>query len=155
MIDILPPLGKYKYDTWRIIPMKCYIDNFMHLRSWQYGRSWNKSLPYAKLSYNNSYQESLKMTPFEMLYGHTCRTPLFWNETRELKFLDPTYHKMSWDRFLWWERTCGLRSHDRRVTMIIGEENWTLKLEITCTWGVTYERFTTFQGMRQTRTSVH
>jgi hypothetical protein len=30
---------------------------------------------------NNSYQESLKMTPFEMLYGRRCRTPLFWSET--------------------------------------------------------------------------
>jgi hypothetical protein len=35
----------------------------------QYGRSWDKSLPYAEFSYNNSYQESLKMEPFEMLCG--------------------------------------------------------------------------------------
>jgi hypothetical protein len=27
MIEILPPLKKYKYDTWRILPVKCYIDN--------------------------------------------------------------------------------------------------------------------------------
>jgi hypothetical protein len=33
MIDILPPLGKYKYDTWRILQVKCYIDNFVLLRS--------------------------------------------------------------------------------------------------------------------------
>jgi hypothetical protein len=33
MIEILPPLGKYKYDTWRILPMKCYIDNSVRLRS--------------------------------------------------------------------------------------------------------------------------
>jgi hypothetical protein len=33
MIEVLPPLGKYKYDTWRILPVKCYIDNFVHLRS--------------------------------------------------------------------------------------------------------------------------
>jgi transposase InsO family protein len=38
----------------------------------QYGRSWDKSLLYAKFSYNNSYQESLKMAPFEMLYGRRC-----------------------------------------------------------------------------------
>jgi hypothetical protein len=61
----------------------------------QYRRSWNKSLPYVEFSYNNSYQESLKITPFEMPYGHRCRTPLFWNETGELKFLDLIYHKMS------------------------------------------------------------
>jgi hypothetical protein len=33
MIKILPSLGKYKYDTWRIFPVKCYIDNSMHLQS--------------------------------------------------------------------------------------------------------------------------
>jgi hypothetical protein len=33
MIDVLPPLGKYKYDTWRILLVKCYIDNFMCLQS--------------------------------------------------------------------------------------------------------------------------
>jgi hypothetical protein len=33
MIEIVPPLGKYKHDTWRILPVKCYIDNFMRLRS--------------------------------------------------------------------------------------------------------------------------
>jgi hypothetical protein len=51
----------------------------------QYGRSWDKSLSYAEFSYNNSYQESLKMTPFEMLYGCRCRTPLFWSEAGERK----------------------------------------------------------------------
>jgi hypothetical protein len=33
MIEILPPLGKYKYDTLRILPVKCYIDNFICFRS--------------------------------------------------------------------------------------------------------------------------
>jgi hypothetical protein len=55
----------------------------------QYGRSWDKSLPYAEFSYNNSYQESLKMASFEMLYGRRCQTPLFWNETREQKGFRP------------------------------------------------------------------
>jgi hypothetical protein len=33
MIEIIPPLGKYKYDTWRILPVKCHIDNSVRLRS--------------------------------------------------------------------------------------------------------------------------
>jgi hypothetical protein len=33
MIEILPPLEKYKYDTWRILPVKCYIENSVRLRS--------------------------------------------------------------------------------------------------------------------------
>jgi hypothetical protein len=40
-------------------------------------KSWDKCLPYAEFSYNNSYQVSLKMSPFEVLYGRKCRTPLF------------------------------------------------------------------------------
>jgi hypothetical protein len=55
----------------------------------QYGRSWDKSLPYIEFSYNNSYQESLKMAPFEMLYGRRCRTPLFWSETGDRKVFEP------------------------------------------------------------------
>jgi transposase InsO family protein len=38
--------------------------------------SWEKWLLLAKSSYNNSYQESIKMAPFEALYGRKCRTPL-------------------------------------------------------------------------------
>jgi hypothetical protein len=51
----------------------------------QYKRSWDKSLLYIEFSYNNSYQECLKMAPFKMLYGHRYRTPLFWSETGERK----------------------------------------------------------------------
>jgi hypothetical protein len=46
-------------------------------------KSWDKCLPYADFSYNNSYQKSLKMSPFKVLYGRKYRTPLFWNEPRE------------------------------------------------------------------------
>jgi hypothetical protein len=35
----------------------------------EYPGSWDKNLPWAKFSYNNSYQESLKMASFEALYG--------------------------------------------------------------------------------------
>jgi hypothetical protein len=38
--------------------------------------SWEKRLSLAEFSYNNSYQESIKMAPFEALYGRKCRTPL-------------------------------------------------------------------------------
>jgi hypothetical protein len=38
--------------------------------------SWEEWLPLAEFSYNNSYQESIKMAPFEALYGRKCRTPL-------------------------------------------------------------------------------
>jgi hypothetical protein len=55
----------------------------------QHGGSWDKSLPYAEFSYNNSYQASLKMSPFEALYGRKCRTPLYWDQTGERQFFGP------------------------------------------------------------------
>ena len=48
--------------------------------------SWEKWLPLAEFSYNNSYQESIKMAPFEALYGRKCRTPLNWIEPDERRY---------------------------------------------------------------------
>jgi hypothetical protein len=49
----------------------------------QHPGSWDKNLPWTEFSYNNSYQEGLKMAPFEILYGRCCRTLLNWIETGE------------------------------------------------------------------------
>jgi transposase InsO family protein len=68
-------------------------------------QSWDKCLPYAEFSYNNSYQESIKMAPFEFLYGRRCRTPLFWNELGENQFLDQTSFGKQKEKFRWSERT--------------------------------------------------
>ena len=48
-----------------------------------YSEKWHECLPLAEFSYNNSYQESIKMAPFEALYGRRCRTPLNWSEPGE------------------------------------------------------------------------
>ena len=56
---------------------------------------WDKSLPYAEFSYNNSYQASLQMSPFETLYGRACRTPLNWLETAEQKSIRTRYYSRS------------------------------------------------------------
>jgi hypothetical protein len=50
---------------------------------------WDKRLLYAEFSYNNTYQASLKMSPFEALYGRNCRTPLHWDQPGERQVLSP------------------------------------------------------------------
>ncbi|KAC9683464.1 hypothetical protein E3N88_45398 [Mikania micrantha] len=52
--------------------------------------NWNKHLPLAEFSYNNSYHSSIDMAPFEMLYGRKCRTPICWGEVgqKELRNLE-------------------------------------------------------------------
>ena len=54
-----------------------------------YGTSWEESLPYAEFAYNNSYQASLQMAPFEALYGRRCRTLLNWSETGDSRIFGP------------------------------------------------------------------
>jgi transposase InsO family protein len=50
--------------------------------------SWESWVPLAEFAYNNSYQESIKMAPFEALYGRKCRTLLNWIEPRERRFIE-------------------------------------------------------------------
>jgi hypothetical protein len=54
-----------------------------------YDKNWDKWLSLAEFSYNNSYQASLKMAPFEELYGRRCWTPLTWSQTGECKIFGP------------------------------------------------------------------
>ncbi|WVZ76697.1 hypothetical protein U9M48_024650 [Paspalum notatum var. saurae] len=65
------------------------LEDMLRACAIQYRTSWDKSLPYAEFSYNNSYQASLKKSPFEALYGRRCRTPLFWNQTGEKQVFGP------------------------------------------------------------------
>jgi hypothetical protein len=59
------------------------LEDMLRACALKYGKSWIKSLPYAEFLYNNSYQTSIKMAPFEALYERQCRTLLFWSQTRE------------------------------------------------------------------------
>jgi hypothetical protein len=55
----------------------------------EFPQKWDDCLPLAEFSYNNIYQESIKMAPFEALYRRQCRTPLNWSEPRERWYFRP------------------------------------------------------------------
>jgi hypothetical protein len=42
-------------------------------------RKWEDYLPLVEFAYNNGYQASLKMSPFKVLYGRQCNTPVSWS----------------------------------------------------------------------------
>ena len=46
-------------------------------------------MPLAEFAYNNSYQASIGMAPYEALYGRRCRTPLCWDEVGERRLDSP------------------------------------------------------------------
>jgi hypothetical protein len=62
------------------------------------GKDLEQSLPYAEFSYNNGYQASLGMSPFEALYGRKCRTPLMWSEVEERALVGPALIKEAEER---------------------------------------------------------
>jgi hypothetical protein len=51
--------------------------------------SWARYLPLIEFAYNNSYQASIGMAPYEALYGRKCRSPLYWDELGEQRILGP------------------------------------------------------------------
>jgi hypothetical protein len=51
--------------------------------------SWAHYLPLIEFAYNNSYQASIGMAPYEALYGRKCRSPLYWDELDERRILGP------------------------------------------------------------------
>ena len=40
-----------------------------------------------EFAYNNSYQSSVCMAPYEAFYGRRCRTPVCWTELNEHKVI--------------------------------------------------------------------
>ena len=40
---------------------------------------WEDCLHLVEFAYNNGYQASAKMSPFEVLYGWKCRMPIIWD----------------------------------------------------------------------------
>ena len=42
-----------------------------------------------EFAYNHSYQASIRMAPYEALYGRPCRSPLCWTEVEENSITGP------------------------------------------------------------------
>ncbi|KAK6141796.1 hypothetical protein DH2020_024458 [Rehmannia glutinosa] len=53
------------------------------------GSNWETLLPLVEFTYNNNYQTTIGMAPYETLYGRKCRSPLYWSEVGERKILGP------------------------------------------------------------------
>ena len=45
--------------------------------------SWEEHLPLVEFTYNNSYQASIQMAPYEALYGRPCKSPICWTKVGE------------------------------------------------------------------------
>ncbi|KAG7594042.1 Zinc finger CCHC-type [Arabidopsis thaliana x Arabidopsis arenosa] len=75
------------------------LEDMLRACALDWGGSWEKHLTLVEFAYNNSYQASIGMSPYEALYGRACRTPLCWTPVGERmlfgpKIVDETNEKM-------------------------------------------------------------
>ncbi|GJY95510.1 putative reverse transcriptase domain-containing protein [Tanacetum coccineum] len=68
-----------------------------------FGNGWVNHLPLVEFSYNNSYHASIKVAPFEALYGRKCRPPVCWAKVGEVQLTGPGifgYKSIELDRLM-------------------------------------------------------
>ena len=59
----------------------------MHLRD--HPKKWEDYLHLVEFAYNNCYQDSAKLSPFEILYGGKCNAPISWSNLVDRLMLGP------------------------------------------------------------------
>jgi hypothetical protein len=55
------------------------LEDMLRMHVMHQPKKWEDYLPLVEFAYNNGYQESLKTSPFEVLYGRLCNTPISWS----------------------------------------------------------------------------
>ena len=65
------------------------LENMLHMYVMDQQKRWEEFLPLVEFTYYNSYQSTIKMVPFEFLYGRPCRTPLSWDRLEDRVLVGP------------------------------------------------------------------
>nr|GEX14979.1 reverse transcriptase domain-containing protein [Tanacetum cinerariifolium] len=65
------------------------LEDMLRACAIDFGKGWEKHLPLVEFSYNNSYHASIKVAPFEALYGRKCRSPVCWAEVGDTQLRGP------------------------------------------------------------------
>jgi transposase InsO family protein len=56
------------------------LEDMLRVCALDFGNKWVDNVAYAEFSYNNSFQSTISMAPFEALYGRKCQSPLYWGK---------------------------------------------------------------------------
>ncbi|XP_070026298.1 uncharacterized protein [Nicotiana sylvestris] len=78
-----------------------------------FGGNWDDHLPLIEFAYNNNYQASINMAPYEALYGRRCRSPVGWFEPAEVPLIGPEFKRLFDGYKLDWSLRIGPRSIER------------------------------------------
>ena len=59
------------------------LEDMLRACALEWTGNWDEYLCLVEFAYNNSWQASIGMAPFELLYGRKCRAPICWEEVGE------------------------------------------------------------------------
>ncbi|KAA0035602.1 pol protein [Cucumis melo var. makuwa] len=65
------------------------LEDMLRACALEFPGSWDSHLHLMEFAYNNSYQATIGMAPFEALYGKCCRSPVCWGEVGEQRLIGP------------------------------------------------------------------
>ncbi|KAA3484322.1 DNA/RNA polymerases superfamily protein [Gossypium australe] len=73
---VMIPKWKWERVTMDFISSLPILEDMLRCCLLEFEGRWEKHLPLAEFTYSNSYQSSIKTSPFEALYRIKCKTPL-------------------------------------------------------------------------------
>ena len=65
------------------------LENMLRACVLDFKGSWENHLSLVEFAYNNSYQVSIQMTPYEALYVRLCRSPVCWIKVGQRPSMGP------------------------------------------------------------------
>ena len=65
------------------------LEDMLRMNLMHQTKKWEDCLPLVEFAYNNGHQESLKMIPFESLYGRQCNIPISWDNPVDRVTIEP------------------------------------------------------------------
>jgi len=96
----------------------------------EFSGNWEEHLSLVEFTYNNSYQATIGMVPFEALYGRKCRTPLCWEEVGDRKLYGAELVQITTEKVRIIKDRMKVLRIDRRSTQIFEEDPLNFVLEI-------------------------
>ena len=69
--------------------MKQILEDMFHMYVMDQHKHCKELFPLVEFAYNNNYQSTIKMAPFEFLYGRPCWMPLSWDRLEDRVLVGP------------------------------------------------------------------
>ena len=76
------------------------IEDVLRMYVMEKPSKWEDYLHLVEFAYNNGYQASLKMSPFEALYGRKCNTLVSWDNPTDRAVVGPELLKEMEEKML-------------------------------------------------------